>query len=154
MGPRSLLQTHIPKSMARRPASCFTRTFVTDLRVVDLSKWRRNPSRIGSDISLTPLSHFLPSTCRSAATLAAASFDTPIITASRLITIPRSLPNWLLGCSALVIGILVIGGLTRLTESGLSITEWQPLTGVLPPITQADWDVEWEKYKVSPEGVL
>lgn len=69
-------------------------------------------------------------------------------------TIPPSMPKWLYGCSALVFGILVIGGLTRLTESGLSITEWQPLTGVLPPITDAEWDVEWEKYRMSPEGVL
>jgi cytochrome c oxidase assembly protein subunit 15 len=70
------------------------------------------------------------------------------------ITIPKSLPKWLYGCSALVFGILVVGGLTRLTESGLSITEWEPITGILPPITQEQWDVEWEKYKVSPEGVL
>jgi cytochrome c oxidase assembly protein subunit 15 len=68
--------------------------------------------------------------------------------------IPKSLPSWLLGCSTLVFGILVVGGLTRLTESGLSITEWQPITGILPPLTQAEWDVEWDKYKVSPEGVL
>lgn len=68
--------------------------------------------------------------------------------------IPRSLPNWLFGCSALVFGIVVIGGLTRLTESGLSITEWQPFTGILPPITDAEWNIEWEKYRVSPEGVL
>ncbi|WWD20807.1 hypothetical protein CI109_105284 [Kwoniella shandongensis] len=68
--------------------------------------------------------------------------------------IPRSLPYWLYGCSAVVFGIIVIGGLTRLTESGLSIVEWQPLTGVLPPITAAEWDAEWEKYRLSPEGVM
>ncbi|KAK4683837.1 heme a synthase, partial [Tremellales sp. Uapishka_1] len=38
--------------------------------------------------------------------------------------------------------------------SGLSITEWQPITGILPPITKAEWDVEWEKYRVSPEGIM
>lgn len=69
-------------------------------------------------------------------------------------TIPRSLPIWLLGCSALVFGIIVIGGLTRLTESGLSIVEWNPITGIRPPITDAEWDAEWEKYRVSPEGIL
>ena len=69
-------------------------------------------------------------------------------------TIPKSLPYWLFGCSALVFGILIIGGLTRLTESGLSITEWNLVTGIRPPITKAEWDAEWEKYKVSPEGVL
>lgn len=68
--------------------------------------------------------------------------------------IPRSLPNWLFGCSALVFGIVVIGGLTRLTESGLSITEWNPITGILPPLSDADWQVEWEKYRVSPEGIM
>lgn len=95
--------------------------------------------------------------------LTTASFDANAALASRSATaevsttsaaIPRSLPNWLFGCSALVFGIVVIGGLTRLTESGLSITEWQPLTGILPPITDAEWNVEWEKYRVSPEGVL
>ena len=44
--------------------------------------------------------------------------------------------------------------MTRLTESGLSITEWQPITGILPPISQEQWEMEWEKYRVSPEGVL
>ncbi|WVR08700.1 hypothetical protein IAU60_005758 [Kwoniella sp. DSM 27419] len=68
--------------------------------------------------------------------------------------IPKSLPYWLYGCSALVFGIVVIGGLTRLTESGLSIVEWQPITGILPPITKEEWDAEWEKYKVSPEGMI
>jgi hypothetical protein len=69
-------------------------------------------------------------------------------------TIPKSLPIWLLGCSALVFGIIVIGGLTRLTESGLSIVEWNPITGVRPPITDAEWDAEWDKYRLSPEGVM
>lgn len=69
-------------------------------------------------------------------------------------TIPKSLPVWLLSCSALVFGIIVIGGLTRLTESGLSIVEWNPITGIRPPITDAEWDAEWEKYRVSPEGVM
>ncbi|KAL1412520.1 AAA+-type ATPase [Vanrija albida] len=68
--------------------------------------------------------------------------------------IPKSLPTWLLGCSALVFGIIVIGGLTRLTESGLSIVEWNPITGMRPPISDAEWDAEWEKYKLSPEGIM
>jgi len=69
-------------------------------------------------------------------------------------TIPRSLPNWLFGCSALVFGILVVGGLTRLSESGLSIVEWNLVTGIRPPITDSEWAAEWEKYKISPEGIL
>jgi hypothetical protein len=78
----------------------------------------------------------------------------PSRTGEKPTTIPRSLPTWLLGCSTLVFGIIIIGGLTRLTESGLSITEWEPITGILPPITAAEWDVEWEKYRLSPEGIM
>ena len=48
-------------------------------------------------------------------------------------------------------GLVVFGGLTRLTESGLSITEWRPVTGSLPPRNAADWDAEFAKYKLSPE---
>lgn len=62
-----------------------------------------------------------------------------------------SVGYWLIGTSGLVFGIVVLGGLTRLTESGLSITEWKPVTGSVPPLTQADWEEEFEKYKASPE---
>ena len=58
---------------------------------------------------------------------------------------------WLLFVSSLVFAIIFIGGLTRLTESGLSITEWKPITGAIPPLSQADWEEEFEKYKDSPE---
>lgn len=58
---------------------------------------------------------------------------------------------WLIGTSGLVFGIVVLGGLTRLTESGLSITEWRPVTGTLPPMNQQEWEEEFEKYKESPE---
>ncbi|KAI5290627.1 hypothetical protein KEM54_000973 [Ascosphaera aggregata] len=58
---------------------------------------------------------------------------------------------WLLGSTASVFGIVVFGGLTRLTESGLSITEWRPVTGSLPPMSQEDWESEFAKYKDSPE---
>ncbi|KAK1923223.1 putative cytochrome c oxidase biogenesis-related protein [Papiliotrema laurentii] len=90
----------------------------------------------------------------SSAAFAQAGTSAPRASAPTQRAIPKSLPNWLLGCSALVFGILVVGGLTRLTESGLSIVEWNLVTGIRPPITQAEWDEEWEKYKVSPEGVL
>ncbi|POS82325.1 hypothetical protein EPUL_006304, partial [Erysiphe pulchra] len=63
----------------------------------------------------------------------------------------KSVSYWLLGSAASVFGIVVLGGLTRLTESGLSITEWKPITGSLPPLSQADWDLEFEKYRASPE---
>lgn len=56
-----------------------------------------------------------------------------------------------IGMSGLVFGIVVLGGLTRLTESGLSITEWKPVTGSIPPLNQKDWEEEFSKYKESPE---
>ncbi|KAL5113349.1 Cytochrome c oxidase assembly protein cox15 [Pleosporales sp. CAS-2024a] len=62
-----------------------------------------------------------------------------------------SVAYWLLGSAASVFGIVVLGGLTRLTESGLSITEWRPVTGALWPTTPAAWDTEWAKYRASPE---
>lgn len=58
---------------------------------------------------------------------------------------------WLLGSAASVFGIVIFGGLTRLTESGLSITEWRPVTGSVPPMDAADWQVEFDKYRASPE---
>lgn len=61
---------------------------------------------------------------------------------------------WLIISSGLVFGIVVLGGLTRLTESGLSITEWKPVTGSIPPLTQAEWEEEFTKYKDSPEFKL
>ncbi|KAH3672803.1 hypothetical protein WICMUC_004025 [Wickerhamomyces mucosus] len=71
---------------------------------------------------------------------------------------PRTLLNshkyvgyWLIGTSVLVFGIVVLGGLTRLTESGLSITEWKPVTGAIPPLNHEEWVAEFNKYKESPE---
>jgi len=57
----------------------------------------------------------------------------------------------LLICCALVFAMIVVGGVTRLTDSGLSIVEWQPLVGTMPPITQQDWDELLEKYRTSPQ---
>ncbi|MDJ0929540.1 MAG: COX15/CtaA family protein [Breoghania sp.] len=58
---------------------------------------------------------------------------------------------WLYVIVALVFGMVMLGGATRLTDSGLSITEWQPIHGVIPPLSQSDWDEEFAKYKLSPE---
>ncbi|MBX3616921.1 COX15/CtaA family protein [Nitrosomonas sp.] len=58
---------------------------------------------------------------------------------------------WLLICCALVFAMIVVGGVTRLTDSGLSIVEWQPIVGTMPPITQDDWDVLLEKYRATPQ---
>lgn len=64
---------------------------------------------------------------------------------------PAALANWLWAVAFLVIIVIAVGGITRLTESGLSITEWRPVSGVLPPLNAADWAVEFEKYKQIPE---
>lgn len=60
--------------------------------------------------------------------------------------------NWLMVCAALVFAMAVIGAITRLTESGLSIVEWKPVTGALPPLSDADWAAEFAKYQASPQG--
>ena len=64
---------------------------------------------------------------------------------------PLALARWLLLVAALVFAILVVGGITRLTESGLSITEWNLVSGVLPPLTHADWMAEFARYQATPE---
>jgi len=64
---------------------------------------------------------------------------------------PAALSRWLRAVALLVIMVVAVGGITRLTESGLSITEWKPVSGVLPPLTEAGWQAEFEKYKQIPE---
>ena len=61
---------------------------------------------------------------------------------------------WLMLLFALVVIMIAVGGLTRLTDSGLSITEWRPVTGALPPMSAAEWEVEFEKYRAIPEYQL
>ena len=61
---------------------------------------------------------------------------------------------WLFTVAGLVIAMIVVGGATRLTDSGLSITEWLPLLGVIPPLSDADWLVAFEKYRQIPEYQL
>jgi cytochrome c oxidase assembly protein subunit 15 len=61
---------------------------------------------------------------------------------------------WLALLFALVVAMIAVGGLTRLTDSGLSITEWRPVTGALPPMTESDWQAEFLKYQQSPEYLL
>ncbi|MGH8675061.1 MAG: COX15/CtaA family protein [Burkholderiales bacterium] len=64
---------------------------------------------------------------------------------------PRSVGFWLLVCAALVFAMVVVGGVTRLTHSGLSIAEWQPLVGTIPPLSPADWETLFAKYRDTPE---
>lgn len=72
-------------------------------------------------------------------------------TASPSRTADRSVGLWLLACSGMVFVMIVIGALTRLTESGLSIVEWQPLIGAIPPLGTADWQELFDKYRQFPE---
>jgi heme a synthase len=58
---------------------------------------------------------------------------------------------WLVIVAAMVVATLIVGGATRLTESGLSITEWKPVAGVIPPVTEAQWTAEFDKYKQIPQ---
>ncbi|MEO7786246.1 MAG: COX15/CtaA family protein [Sphingomicrobium sp.] len=64
---------------------------------------------------------------------------------------PRAIANWLLVIAALVFAMVVVGGITRLTESGLSITEWKPIAGTIPPLTHADWLAEFARYQATPQ---
>lgn len=66
----------------------------------------------------------------------------------------RLLRLWLVVVAGLVFLTVVVGGATRLTESGLSIVEWRPLTGTLPPLTEAGWLAEFDKYKAIPQYQL
>jgi cytochrome c oxidase assembly protein subunit 15 len=63
----------------------------------------------------------------------------------------RSVAAWLLACCALVFAMVVIGGMTRLTHSGLSIVEWQPIVGTIPPLNDAQWEETFAKYRATPE---
>ena len=64
---------------------------------------------------------------------------------------PLALANWLLAVAVLVFLMVVVGGITRLTESGLSITEWKPLAGAIPPLNNDDWQRAFELYRATPE---
>lgn len=66
----------------------------------------------------------------------------------------RAIRIWLGVLFALVVAIIFVGGMTRLTDSGLSITVWDPVTGAIPPMNAADWTTEFEAYKASPQYEL
>ena len=63
----------------------------------------------------------------------------------------RAVAAWLFICAAFTFAMVVVGGITRLTESGLSIVEWQPLIGAVPPLSQADWEALFAKYRETPQ---
>jgi len=64
---------------------------------------------------------------------------------------PLSIARWLTIVAIMVIMIVVVGGITRLTESGLSITEWNVVSGILPPLTEAQWQAEFAKYQMTSQ---
>jgi cytochrome c oxidase assembly protein subunit 15 len=69
-------------------------------------------------------------------------------------TAARQVSRWLFACALFVASMVALGGYTRLSHAGLSITEWKPVTGTLPPLTAQDWAGEYAKYRASPEFQL
>ena len=63
----------------------------------------------------------------------------------------KQITTWLLSACLLIFLMLIIGGITRLTRSGLSIVEWHPISGIIPPLSDTVWQVEFEKYQKFPE---
>ncbi|WP_297186914.1 COX15/CtaA family protein [uncultured Porticoccus sp.] len=63
----------------------------------------------------------------------------------------RQLASWLVVCAAVILSMILLGGVTRLTGSGLSIVEWAPVSGVLPPLNEQEWQQTFDKYKQFPE---
>lgn len=83
-----------------------------------------------------------------------APFDPPRPTGSdrpSSLARPRAVANWLFFVAGLIFVMVIVGGITRLTESGLSITQWKPVSGAIPPLTQADWLREFALYQQTPE---
>ncbi len=64
---------------------------------------------------------------------------------------PRAIADWLLFTAAMIFAMVVVGGITRLTESGLSITEWKPVSGAIPPIGHAQWEEAFRLYQQTPQ---
>jgi heme a synthase len=63
----------------------------------------------------------------------------------------RAVAAWLFVCAGFTFAMVMVGGITRLTESGLSIVEWQPIVGALPPLSDADWQALFAKYQATPQ---
>ena len=66
----------------------------------------------------------------------------------------RAIAIWLLLCCAMLFAMVVVGGVTRLTHSGLSMVEWQPIVGAIPPLNDAEWQTTFAKYQLTPEFKL
>lgn len=106
---------------------------------------RRSPSHLQSLLAASrSFRAFSSTTLKQNANSTSPATNLPVLA-------PRSVGIWLMVSSTLVFAIVVVGGVTRLTESGLSITEWRPITGVLPPLSESEWEAEFDKYKTTPE---
>ncbi|HEV2747595.1 MAG TPA: COX15/CtaA family protein [Allosphingosinicella sp.] len=80
-----------------------------------------------------------------------ASQAQPVAPAARAPARPAAIADWLLFVAGLVFLMIVVGGITRLTESGLSIVRWEPVAGAIPPLTEAEWLAEFDAYRTSPQ---
>lgn len=67
---------------------------------------------------------------------------------------PLQLSKWLYAVAGLVLVMVIVGGATRLTQSGLSMVRWEPIRGTLPPLSAADWNAEFDAYRATPEYLL
>lgn len=133
---QTLYQTKVSRlSIASKPPTKFSQIF-------NSLKLRRQYSTIPLELKTDKVTPKIPTLVREAQKLKSSS---------ETIISKKSIGIWLIGTSGLIFGIVVVGGLTRLTESGLSITEWKPVTGSIPPLTQVDWEEEFAKYQNSPE---
>ncbi len=80
-----------------------------------------------------------------------ASHTAPTVAGRDRLRDRRAIRIWLYAIAAMVLAMVVVGGATRLTESGLSITEWEPIHGVIPPLNESEWQEEFAKYQQIPE---
>lgn len=104
-------------------------------------------------MALRALTNLRPRTTNSAMSEATAKTGIQIVAPDRA-EADRAIAAWLLVVAGMVFGAVFIGGLTRLTESGLSMTDWRPLTGWLPPMSEAEWREVFERYRLIPEYTM
>lgn len=103
-------------------------------------------------------SHFLYESAwhaprQGASSRAMSSHADPLISPSPATSLrrPQAISRWLLIIAVMVFLMVVVGGITRLTESGLSMVRWEPISGIVPPLSDADWQAEFDAYKAYPE---
>ncbi|MGD9915496.1 MAG: COX15/CtaA family protein, partial [Rhizobiaceae bacterium] len=86
--------------------------------------------------------------------IAAATIEEPVLAQQREKRNRASVRWWLYAVLLVLFALVLVGGATRLTDSGLSITEWKPIHGIIPPLSEADWQEEFQKYQQIPEYEL